>query len=352
MVTNNDNENRVQDSDNNHDEGETYQDISSELDDTVELVDPRGNPNFKEILVYVDPVDKHAKYHEIDKFNMLVEEMKESMDFIVQKDPTLEPLTVYNAVVQEYTNKLGNEEKSELLAVLSQTKVESHLRRLGKLKEKIIGQMPKSQSEFDPSRLEDMPDGSKLQWISSTYKEKEEKRCLVFSTAYLLYILQNCSKLSCDGTFKVMSRLWSQLFIVMGFFGGTWLPLVFGYLPGKTILDYETFFTLLTDLMNKCHGVGSNNMQCKKLLCDFEKAIHKGADNVLNKKLRLGMKIKGCFFHYSSVLWKIIQKTGGVKKYIANKSMRKMVRCCVGFAHCPPNRLEEAYNYVNKNFNF
>ena len=29
-----------------------------------------------------------------------------------------------------------------------------------------------------------------------------------------------------------------------------------------------------------------------------------------------------------------------------------MVRCCVGFAHCPPNRLEEAYNYVNKNFNF
>ena len=29
-----------------------------------------------------------------------------------------------------------------------------------------------------------------------------------------------------------------------------------------------------------------------------------------------------------------------------------MVRCCVGFAHCPPNRLEEAFNYVNINFNF
>ena len=48
------------------------------MDDTVELVDPRGNLNFKEILVYPDPVDKHAKYHEIDNFNMLVEEMKES----------------------------------------------------------------------------------------------------------------------------------------------------------------------------------------------------------------------------------------------------------------------------------
>ena len=65
-----------------------------------------GNPNFKDILVYADPVDNHAKYHKIDKLNMLVADMKKCMKFIFKIDPTVDNLPVYNAVVQEYANKL------------------------------------------------------------------------------------------------------------------------------------------------------------------------------------------------------------------------------------------------------
>ena len=81
-------------------------------------------------------------------------------------------------------------------------------RRLRRIKEKIIGPMPKTQSQFDPGRSEEMTDGSKLQWADKLYNNNngEEKRTLVFSTTYLLHILTNCAKLSCDGTFSVMAR--------------------------------------------------------------------------------------------------------------------------------------------------
>ena len=83
----------------------------------------------------------------------------------------------------------------------------------------------------------------------------------------------------------------------MGFFGGSWIPLVFGYLPGKETKDYETFFSLVLQLVSDTQGKEAK-LTCKKLLCDFEKAIHKAAKNVFNIKNSLEVKVKGCFFHF------------------------------------------------------
>ena len=137
----------------------------------------------------------------------------------------------------------------------------------------------------------------------------------------------------------------------MGFFGGSWIPLVFGYLPGKETKDYETFFSLVLQLVSDTQGKEAKLM-CKKLLCDFEKAIHKAAKNVFNIKNSLQVKVKGCFFHFSSALWKRVQKAGMVRQYADYKDVRKLVRSCVGLAHCPPSRIQEAYNYIDNKYNF
>ena len=55
-------------------------------------------------------------------------EMKENMDFVMTKDPTLEPNTVYRAVLLEYTDKFEGDLKNELIAALETTKTESHYR--------------------------------------------------------------------------------------------------------------------------------------------------------------------------------------------------------------------------------
>ena len=124
----------------------------------------------------------------------------------------------------------------------------------------------------------------------------------------------------------------------MGFFGGSWIPLVFGYLPGKETKDYETFFSLVLQLVSDTQGKEAK-LTCKKLLCYFEKAIHKAAKNVFNIKSGLQVKVKGCFFHFSSALWKRVQKAGMVRQYADYKDVRKLVRSCVGLAHCPLSRI-------------
>ena len=93
-------------------------------------------------------------------------------------------------------------------------------------------------------------------------------------------------------------RLWRQCFIMMGHFGGSWIPIAFGYLPTKEIASYDSFFTLLTKLMSD--NLGSTSTNLKKILCDFEKGIHIAINKVYEGKV----KIQGCFFHFSSCIWK------------------------------------------------
>ena len=76
-----------------------------------------------------------------------------------------------------------------------------------------------------------------------------------------------------------------------GYFGGSWIPLVFGYLPGKETKDYETFFSLVLKLVSDTQGKEAKLIS-KKLLCDIEKSIHKAAKNVVNIKNGLQVKVK------------------------------------------------------------
>ena len=47
-----------------------------------------------------------------------------------------------------------------------------------------------------------------------------------------------------------------------------------------------------------------------------------------------------------------VQSNGVVSNYKHNKNLRNLVRSYVGFAHVPPNKLEEAYAAVNKTYIF
>ena len=94
-------------------------------------------------------------------------------------------------------------------------------------------------------------------------------------------------------------RLWRQCFIMMSHFGGSWIPIAFGFLPTKETASYVSFFELLNKLLLDTLGP-SFSQNLRKILCDFEKGIHQA----INKVYKGTVKIQGCFFHFSSCIWK------------------------------------------------
>ena len=56
------------------------------------------------------------------------------------------------------------------------------------------------------------------------------ERVLVFTTIALLGLLALAKRGSVDGTFKCMSRLWHQLFVLMVEYRGDWFPVSANYL--------------------------------------------------------------------------------------------------------------------------
>ena len=54
-------------------------------------------------------------------------------------------------------------------------------------------------------------------------------RVIVYTTVELLGLLAVCRRASVDGTFKSMTKLWCQLFIMLVDYKGAWIPIAFGY---------------------------------------------------------------------------------------------------------------------------
>ena len=179
--------------------------VTKEDDDDLLDEDARLNKEKYDVtLVYASPLELHAQFHEVDLMTSKVEEMKEKMTELMIQDPTLEPATNIDKVLNDFTETMDGQEKSELLASFYLTRRESHLRRLRRIKEDEWGKMPTSQQEFHPELMDTMADGTKLLWADS-YDDKNQ-RTLVFTTTYLLSILSLCSKASVDGTFFIMSK--------------------------------------------------------------------------------------------------------------------------------------------------
>ena len=80
------------------------------------------------MLVWASPVDDHAKFHEINLMDAKSEQLNEKMTEVMKKDPTLEPSTVLDKVLNNYTDSMEGPIKAELISVFYRTRRKSHLR--------------------------------------------------------------------------------------------------------------------------------------------------------------------------------------------------------------------------------
>ena len=210
-------------------------------------------------------------------------------------------------------------------------------------RQKLLGKVPRTREDFDPAQIlsnlksedilvldssTDLPDDWREVDLNSFYEEEpaesepdarrpsnpgpifdttmEEElersrvdplRVIVFTTIRLLGLLTMCTRGSVDGTFRCITKLWRQLFIVMVEYNGLHLPIAMAWLPDKTAVSYYVCLWLILQAF-QAHSeeikslYGSSKLRLRKIKSDFEISIHLAFEM---------FHLSGCYFHYSQV---------------------------------------------------
>ena len=121
-----------------------------------------------------------------------------------------------------------------------------------------------------------------------------------------------CQNLFSDGTFKSCPKFFRQIYSVLTFINGSYVPLSFFLLPNQKEATYYKMFQQFRKVYESVTGTAMEN---KTLHLDFEKAAHNGANQAMP-----GTKIRGCFFHLKQSWWRSIQELGLSCQYKDPKS--------------------------------
>ena len=187
---------------------------------------------------------------------------------------------------------------------------------------------------MDPDQL--MPDRLKLTDRGESFILHEDKSLIIFTTASNLSILKSCKHWFADGTFKVCSDEFYQMFTLHGLFKSQVVPLVYGLLIGKKTEDYNDFFRIIMD---------EEDFNPETILTDFEAATLKSV-----KGLFSGILHKGCLFHFGQCIWRKVQDLGLKKKYQEDTSFHLSVRKLVALAFLPLSDIYKAYDLITDEF--
>lgn len=134
----------------------------------------------------------------------------------------------------------------------------------------------------------------------------QDTRIVVFSCSTNIRYLCSNETIFLDGTFRYCAQHFLQLFTIHILENGHYIPLAFCLLPDKRQTTYENAFRLLRD---ECEH-GGFHLKPKKVVADFEKAIHNAVHAVWQDS-----QLIGCRFHLGQAWYRKIQKLGLVTEY-------------------------------------
>ena len=187
----------------------------------------------------------------------------------------------------------------------------NYLQTLYSHRKKIIGKIPGSREEFDPEKVlrslefgdavicldsNKLPDKwwqialtslipadhighgiSEAAGLNSTLPDDlfsgieddwKPERVLVFTTPQLIEMLTFIRKAHVDGTFRTMSKLWCQLYVLLVEYKQTSILSCLGFLPDKKRLSYHVFLLLI--LLEFRLRFGVEKLRLEKVKMDFE----------------------------------------------------------------------------------
>ncbi|XP_018495401.1 uncharacterized protein LOC108864373 [Galendromus occidentalis] len=169
------------------------------------------------------------------------------------------------------------------------------------------------------------------------FDDGDEDRILGFSTNDLMISLCNASTIFKDGTFRVVPKLFTQLYTLHGYYRGQMIPFACFLLPEKTEETYVRMFNLIRN-----HAISlGRTFNPRAFQLDFEVATLKALEQTFPTA-----DLKGCFFHFSQCHWRKVQALGLVVHY-REPEIRRFIRSATALALVPLDRIDDAWLEIN-----
>ncbi len=140
---------------------------------------------------------------------------------------------------------------------------------------------------------------------------------LMFATSENLTVLQQCSDIHIDGTFRSVPKPYYQFVTIHGNFHGRVIPLVGVLMNGKTIGQYRQVFQTLKTNVRQTTG---HRLKPKRIVCDFEIALISSVETEIP-----GARICGCLFHFRQSLFRKLKELGLGQAYRQDQNFKAAV---------------------------
>lgn len=167
----------------------------------------------------------------------------------------------------------------------------------------------------------------------------DNARHLLFATTPQLDVLKKAKTWYMDGTFKIVSEPFKQLFSIHAFVKGEedqlkQVPLAFALKSRRHTKDYKAVLNAIQESMQE------NNI-CK-VVADFEKAMWKAVTAVFPD-----VSVNGCLFHWSQSVWRKTQDLGLAAAYRENGPIQSFIRKLFALPCLPHEHIEAAFDNLN-----
>ncbi len=162
----------------------------------------------------------------------------------------------------------------------------------------------------------------------------------MFATEKNLRILSSCSTIFIDGTFRSAPHPYYQLVTIHGMYREVVIPLCFCLTSGKSLAQYRQ---ILQKVISKIRATTGHRWRPNTAVCDFELALILAIETELP-----GVRVRGCYFHFSQSLWRKFASLGLLSQYRSNcahgRRLRKFVQKTRALGFLPAAIIRNTFN--------
>ena len=181
--------------------------------------------------------------------------------------------------------------------------------------------------------------------------ESDKRRHFMFSTPRQRELLCSAKQLKIDATFKICSKPHTQLLTVHANIKTTTnernMPLYYILMSGKREMDYTSVFEALK---NNVEDNGTKKMQVETVLLDFELGLWGGARKIFGQTNNPDFRVRGCWFHYTQCIMKVVRDLKLEKDFYAKQDIYKMVRRLMCMALVDWKNITPLFYYYKKRY--
>ena len=249
-------------------------------------------------------------------------------ELMVFKTKLKEEASKSSASNREVFDSISREYPQEISSRVSYPMVE---RQMSRRKLELFPRVPRSPSEFALLLDENNVFSTHLQ---SNIFEGDELISTIFFSRDTIENIQSFANVCFDGTFFIVPRIFSQLFVISVKIGNRFIPVFFGLMTSKLHRHYLLVLMKIKELVPGFLPVLA--------IGDFERACVRAWKDCFP-----GINIQGCLFHFKQAIMRKLAKLNLKTLYLKNPSANCFFNLLMGLGFLPQDRIVPTFHILS-----